>query len=619
MLDIIRKFRKLLDARERRNAVLLFFMILATGVMEAVGVASVMPFLSVLSDPGMIQSNAYLGFAYQSFGFSDTNSFLLFLGSAVFVLVVTGLGLKSLTMYGIARFTHMRNYTISTKLLRSYLERPYSWFLNRHSADMGKTILSEVQQVIGQALLPTAQFIANAVIASCLILMLLMIDPLVALVAFVLFAGAYGLLYSVLRKYLSRIGADRVKANRERFQISQEALGGIKEVKAAGIEAGYIASFIKPAQRFAKCLAANMIAGQVPRFALEALAFGGILLIILILLATRGGDLGQIIPTLGVFAFAGQRLMPTLQNVYRSATKMRFGKPALDDLYKDMANIDFEIKDIRRMRCAQSTAPLGLKQSLELVDVNFWYPNTDRPALQELNLKIAAKSTVGFVGPTGAGKTTAVDLILGLLCPQSGQMLVDGRPLFIHDSSTEVAPSQKKDSNLLFSWQRTLGYVPQEIFLADDTVEANIAFGVPQEEIDPDAVERAARIAELHEFVQNELSDGYQTVVGERGVRLSGGQRQRIGIARALYHDPDVLVMDEATAALDNLTEKAVMQAVHNLSNKKTIILIAHRLSTVQNCDQIFLLEHGRLIAQGTYSVLLESSQEFQRMAAVNE
>jgi len=435
--------------------------------------------------------------------------------------------------------------------------------------------------------------------------------------------GAYILLYTFLRKYLSRIGADRVQANQERFQISQEALGGIKEVKASNIETGYMMSFIKPSQRFARCLALNKIIAQVPRYILEAIAFGGILLIILILLAVRGGDLGQVLPTLGVFALAGQRLMPTLQMVYRSATKMRFGKPALDALYNDMENMDIEFKDIKQMYNIPDIAPLGLKQSLDLVDVDYWYPHADRPALQDLNLSISARSTVGFVGSTGAGKTTLVDLILGLLHPQFGQMLVDGQPIFTQNlsspnSSTDNT-SQITDKKLLISWQRTLGYVPQEIFLADETIEANIAFGVPEEEISQDAVEQAARIAELHEFVQNELSHGYQTVVGESGVRLSGGQRQRIGIARALYHDPDVLIMDEATAALDNVTEKAVMQAVHNLSNKKTIILIAHRLSTVQNCDQIYLLDHGKLAAQGTYLELLGSSNEFQRMAAVNE
>jgi ABC-type multidrug transport system fused ATPase/permease subunit len=600
MLDTIRKFRALLDARERRNAVILFGMILITGVLEAVGVGSLMPFLSVLSNPEVVQENAYLAYAYQALGFTDTHSFLLFLGTGVFLVVVFGLSIKALTQYALARFTHMRNYSLSTRLLRGYLARPYSWFLNRHSADLGKTILSEVQQVITQSLIPTAQFVAQTVIALCLLGMVLVVDPLMALLAAGLLGGAYGGIYIALRAYLSRIGTDRVRANQERFQIAQEALGGIKEVKAAGLEAGYLAGFRKPAHRFARHQAGNMIAGQVPRFALEALAVGGMLAVVLVLLATRGGDLAQVLPTIGVFAFAGMRLLPALQQVYQNATKMRFGKPALDALYKDLVTTDLDAESYRKLYQAYTATPLGLRQGLDLVGVSYCYPGATRPALQEVSLHIPANSTVGFVGATGAGKTTAVDVILGLLPPETGVLRVDG---------VDITPEN------VASWQRSLGYVPQQIFLADDTVSANIAFGVSVQEVDQTAVERAARIAELDEFVRQELPQGYATMVGERGVRLSGGQRQRIGIARALYHDPDVLILDEATSALDNVTEKSVMQAVHNLGSTKTVILIAHRLSTVQDCDQIFMLEHGHLRSQGTYAELLEQSRGFRSMA----
>ena len=604
MLDSLRKFNDLLDSRERRNAIILFFMILITGILEAVGVGSLMPFLSVLSNPETVQENVYLAYAYQAFDFSDTDSFLLFLGSGVFCVVVFGLSFKALTQYALARFTHMRNYSLSTRLLRGYLARPYSWFLNRHSADLGKTLLSEVQQVISQALIPTAQFIAQSVIALCLLGMVLLMDPLMALMAATLLGGAYALIYAALRTYLQRIGADRVRANQERFQIAQEALGGIKEVKAAGLEAGYLAGFRKPAYRFARHQAGNMIAGQVPRFALEGLAVGGMLAVILVLLVTRDGDLGQVLPTIGVFAFAGMRLLPALQQVYQNATKLRFGKPALDALHADLVQTQLDAQSKSRLNQAKKMPTLSLCHGLDLVEIEFWYPGADRPALQNLSLHIPAKSTVGIVGATGAGKTTAVDVILGLLVPNGGDLQVDGTSI---------------NENNVTSWQRKLGYVPQQIFLVDDSVTSNIAFGVPQEEVDQVAVERAARIAELHDFVIQEMPQGYDTLVGERGIRLSGGQRQRIGIARALYHDPDVLILDEATSALDNFTEKAVMQAVHNLSNKKTIILIAHRLSTVQNCNCIYLFDHGRLAAQGTYWELLETNQDFQRLAAVND
>ena len=622
MLNIIQKFRDLLDARERRNAVILFLMILVTGVLEAVGVASVMPFLSVLSNPEVIQEKASLKWAFDTLGFTSPDSFLFVLGIAVFFVVVFGLSFRALTEYFLARYTQMRNYTLSSRLLRGYLSRPYSWFLNRHSADLGKTILSEVQQVVMQTLLPTAEVIAKGVIALCLVGMLLVIDPVVALVAAGLLGGTYFGIYLVLRRFLSRIGADRVRANRERFQIAQEAFGGIKEVKAAGLEQGYYRSFQQPARRFAKHQAANMIVGKVPRFVLQGLAFGGMLVVILILLAVRGGTLEQVLPTLGVFAFAGMRMLPAMQQVYQNATKLRFGTPALDALYADMMQGEASEREGASMRGSRDAAPLHLHSDIKLSQVTYTYPNAGQPAVDNLDMTIQANTTVGLAGATGAGKTTVVDLVMGLLTPDQGQILVDDTPINSANTSQITASPDNRQlttDNCQRSWQRALGYVPQQIFLADDTVAANIAFGLAREDIDMQAVERAARIAELHDFVLSELSNGYETLVGERGVRLSGGQRQRIGIARALYHDPDVLILDEATSALDNLTEKAVMDAVHNLTREKTIILIAHRLSTVQKCDYIFLLEHGRLAAQGTYSELLEASQEFRKMAAVNE
>ncbi|MCI5189912.1 MAG: ABC transporter ATP-binding protein [Candidatus Electrothrix sp. AS4_5] len=616
MLDIIRKLRDLLTPREKRNAVILFCLILATGVMESVGVVSIMPFLTVLSNPDIIQKNVYLSYIYNALGFSSSQSFLLFTGVLVFVVVVSSLTLKALTQYALARFTHMRNYTFSTRVLQDYLGRPYSWFLNRHSADLGKTVLSEVHLVIHGVLVPVAMFVANLVITTCLVITLLLINPLVAVCAAVLLGVSYSLVYAVLRKHLSRIGTERVRSNKERFQIAQEALGGIKEVKAAGLEAGYMNSFGKPAQRFAKCEAAVAIIGQTPRFVLEALAFGGLLAIVLVMLATRGGDLGQVLPILGVFAFAGQRLLPALQQIYQNATKMRFGKPALDALHADLLEEKNE-----PLKSAKDLVPLPLKQHIEFTNIGFTYPGASQAAIHDLTLKIPANTTVGFVGSTGAGKTTLVDIIMALLPPDHGQILVDGEAIFEKQkfSASTVDKVKHNTYNTLKQWQHALGYVPQQIFLADDSVTANIAFGVPAEEVDPAAVERAGKIAELHEFVMQELPQGYETTVGERGVHLSGGQRQRIGIARAMYHDPDVLILDEATSALDNITERAIMDAVHNLSQKKTIILIAHRLSTVKKCDQIYLLEHGRLLSQGTYSELLAESQEFKNMAAVNE
>jgi ABC-type multidrug transport system fused ATPase/permease subunit len=281
--------------------------------------------------------------------------------------------------------------------------------------------------------------------------------------------------------------------------------------------------------------------------------------------------------------------------IYHSLTQLRSSAPVLDAIHRDITETAGSPRPARA-----GSDVLHLHDLLELVAVDYTYPQADRPVLQGLSLTIPARTTVGIVGGTGAGKTTAVDVMLGLLTPDAGELRVDGVPI---------------TSETLRAWQNTIGYVPQQIFLVDDSVAANIAFGIPEGQVDHAAVERAARVANLHDFVMGELAQGYQTFVGERGVRLSGGQRQRIGIARALYHDPDVLILDEATSALDNLTERAVMEAVHNLSHEKTIIMIAHRLSTVKDCETIFLMERGRLVAQGRYDALVAENETFRRMA----
>jgi ABC-type multidrug transport system fused ATPase/permease subunit len=372
----------------------------------------------------------------------------------------------------------------------------------------------------------------------------------------------------------------------------QETFGSIKDVKVGGLEGLLLQRFDSPALRFARAQSFQSVAGQMPRFALEALAFGGLLLVVIYLM-TRPGGLQQALPVLAVYAFGAYRLMPALQGFYTQLVSMRFAGPVLETLYQDLTQL---VPEGSARLPLERAEPLGLREHIRLDGVTYRYPKSERPAVRDLTLEIPVRSTVGFVGKTGCGKTTTVDILLGLLRPQQGQLLVDGKPI---------------TADNLRAWQASIGYVPQHIYLADASIRANIAFGIPPERVDQAGVERAARIANLHDFVTRELPQGYDTTVGERGVRLSGGQRQRVGIARALYHDPELLILDEATSALDNLTEQAVMEAVHNLGQRKTVVLIAHRLSTVRECDRVFMLEGGRLVASDTYEGLAETSLQF--------
>jgi ABC-type multidrug transport system fused ATPase/permease subunit len=590
-MHTIKKLLDLLTPPERKRAGFLLVMILFVTILDMVGVASIMPFIAFLANPELVETNKILHTAYTKLGFVKPQQFLFSLGMLVLVLLVISLAFKSMSTYAQLRFTLMREYSIGRRLVEGYLHQPYSWFLGRHSADLGKTILSEVSTVIYQGIIPMMNLITQGLVALALLLLLILIDFKLALIVGLTLATAYTLIYKATCGLLSRMGTERLIANQARFNAVSEAFSASKEVKVGGLEQAYIKRFSSPAQTYARHQATASVIGQLPRFALEAIAFGGMLLVALYLMG-QSGSFNSALPIIALYAYAGYRLMPALQQIYGAVTQLRFVGPALDALHADLISLQ-----PANLKPSQET--IILKQAITLNQVQYSYPNAPQPALKNLSLTIPAKSTVGLVGSTGSGKTTTVDLILGLLESKEGFLAVDGQVITEHKRR---------------AWQRVIGYVPQQIYLADDTVAANIAFGLDAKDIDQAAVDFAAKIANLHEFVINELPYQYQTVVGERGVRLSGGQRQRIGIARALYHNPQVLILDEATSALDNLTEQAVMEAVHNLGHELTIILIAHRLSTVKACDTIFLLDKGELKAQGTYAELCEFNQTFQKM-----
>jgi ABC-type multidrug transport system fused ATPase/permease subunit len=589
----------LLDARERRQFWLLLVMVLIMGLIDMLGVASIMPFLSVLQRPEIISENTYLSYFYENLHFTDQKQFVLFFGFAVLIIFIFGQIFKTVTLYTMTRFSHLRGYSISRRLLGRYLARPYAWFLHRNTADLGKSILSEVDKAVTGVVVPAMNILAYGAVTIFLVALLFIVNPMITLFGICLIGGSYLLIFMFVRRYLGNIGVERVRANEERFRMAQEALTGIKAVKLMGLEATYLSRFRQPAMRVARYQSTAAVTADLPRHLLEAFGFGGIIVFLLVMLMTADLQLGDTLPTIGVYVFAAARLFPSLQRLYRSFASLRFHRAALDDVVRDFIETPTDTATTGTA-ATPSMPPLGLRERLVFDRVTYTYPGATRPALRDLDLVIEANTTVGIVGSTGAGKTTAVDLLLGLLHPDVGAVVVDGVPI---------------NADNLRAWQRTLGYVPQDIFLTDDTVAANIALGAPAAAIDTAAVERAARVAELHNFVMSELPQDYATQVGERGVRLSGGQRQRIGIARALYHDPSLLILDEATSALDNRTERAVMDAVHNLAHTKTIVMIAHRLSTVEACDKIFMLDHGRCIAVGTYQELLASNRSFQEMA----
>lgn len=593
-MSTVGKILSLLDPADRRKLSWLVVLSLISATLATFGIASVIPFLAVVANPAAALENRWVDLIYASIGFDNTNSFLVFLGVGVFVILLVTNAVTALTTWVLLRFAWMAGHRISVRMLTDYIYRPYEFFLNRNSAELGSSLLAEVWEVVHGVILPGVKLIATGVKVLFIVALLVVVDPLLAAVVMFVLGGMYGGVYALVRRRVSVLGRIRLEANAARYQAANEVFGGIKDVKVLGREESYVRRFSKPSKKYANSLAAKQVIEALPSYALEVLVFGGILLIALYQLAF-GGRIEEALPIIGLYAVASYRLKPALAQVLSSVTSLKYSVVALDRLYGDLRAKD-RLVDLDR----QTLGSLSLEDSLELRGITYHYPNADALVFDDFDLTIEANTSVAFVGTTGSGKTTLADIIMGLLTPQRGELMVDGEPL---------------DGPRLGAWQNSIGYVPQHIYLSDISVAWNIAFGVPEADIDMSAVLRAAKLANIHDFIVGELPNGYDTMVGERGVRLSGGQRQRIGIARALYHDPAILILDEATSALDGVTEEGIFDAVNGIKQAKTVIMIAHRIATVRECDTIFLLDHGRITAQGTYAELLRSNETFRAMA----
>ena len=598
-MNIYTKSISLLSAREKARGVIVLILAVIMALFEVAGVASVLPFLSVLANPSLIESNDFLVFIYEASGINSIDSFLYFLGFGAVGVIITAAIVRTLGQYALTRFAQMRRHSLASKLLTHYLSQPYSFFLNRHSSDLSKIILSEVDQVINGVFQPSAIMVGQIFTLIALMTFIFLVDPVVAVIASLVLASVYGLIFYSIQAFLKEIGENQIIANKERFEAAGEALGGIKDIKLLGREKYYIEKFNDPSIRMAKTISMSQVAGQIPKFTIEAIAFGGILLLSLVLLSRYGGHeqnaLGQVLPLLGLYAFAGYRLIPSVQLVYFAMTQVQFLSSAIDNIYNDLKS--FNSEEISKN--TDQIPTIEFDTSIEFRSIFYTYPKSENISINNMSFKIEHGSSVGVIGSTGAGKSTLADLALGLLQPDQGQILVDGITL---------------NSENISEWQKNVGYVPQDIFLVDSSIKENIALGYSDEEIDDRKILKCAELAQLSSFIENELPNQYLTMVGERGVRLSGGQKQRIGIARALYHDPKFILFDEATSALDNITEDHVMQSLESLSSIKTLLIIAHRITTLKFCKKIILLENGKINAIGSFDELSVSNPLFKQM-----
>ena len=596
-MKIYLKIFNLLSYQEKKKAILVIFLTLIMGLIDAVGAASIMPFLSLVANPDIIETNTLLNYIKQITQIKSTDEFTFFIGIFVFLLLVFSLIIKTLTLYAQTKFSLIRDFTFGKKLLVIYLSQPYSWYLTKNSSELGKNILAEVSDVVKNGLVPLINLISGLIISITMTCLMFIVEPKLALLISSVFLICYLVIYRSLKRIISKIGKEKFEANKNRYKTVNEVFGAIKEVKITNLEEDFIGRFSKPAIIHAKNSTLAKLIGALPRFFLEIIAFGGMFMITLYLLKTYK-DIKFILPTIGLYAYAGYRILPSLQMIYSSITSIKYAAPSINNLYND-----FNYYENNKTKRNEKTQLIFPRKNIILKNIKYKYPDQEKEILKNINLEIKANVATGFVGFTGSGKTTLIDIILGLLDPQNGEMKIDGKSI------------KNKD---LYSWQQSIGYVPQNIYIADETIESNIAFGFKKNEIDKDKIQRVTKISEIHEFIMNELPNKYQTIVGERGIRLSGGQKQRIGIARALYKDPKVLILDEATSALDNITERNLMKNIYKINKNITILIVAHRLSTIKECDNIFLLNNGEIIDNGAYLDLYKSSRLFKEMVNYN-
>lgn len=588
---LVRLWQHLGRQRRRQFGVVLGLMIISM-FADVISLGAVMPFLAILTSPNTVFEQPFVRYVAHLFGVNSAEALVLPLTVLFACAALLAGATRILLLWVGTRVAFASGADLSIEVYRRTLYQPYKVHVAGSSSTVISGVTKKVDGVVFYVLMPLLTLISSVMLALGLTFMLLAVDPFIAIAAIVSFGASYVAIAWISRRRLRQSSNRIAHEQNQVIKALQEGLGSIRDVLLDGTQPVYCDVYRKADRRLRQAQSYVVFNGGSPRFAMEA--FGTVLIAVLAYgLSRQAGGIGASLPVLGALALAAQRMLPALQQSYAAWANIVASHTSLAD------TVDLLDQPLPMEMFQPVPAPLPFRDSVQFDAVRFRYTNDGPWVLDGVELTIPKGARVGFVGRTGSGKTTMLDLLMGLLSPTEGKLLVDGLPL---------------EGSLIRVWQRAIAHVPQTVFLADTTLAENIAFGVPPEAIDRRRVERAARQAQIAEFIESRPG-GYDSLVGERGIRLSGGQRQRIGIARALYKQASMLVLDEATSALDNTTEQSVMEAIETLSRDLTVLLIAHRLTTIQRCDLIVELRHGRVAAQGTYEQLLQSSPSFRQMA----
>ncbi len=572
-------------------------LMLVSAALETIGVALIFPLMSLITRPEIVVENVWLNKFYVVTHCSSHNQFIFLLSFLFFMVFVFKNTFMICMLYLQENFLATRRYQLHTKLYNAYLTSPYIFHVQNNSAVLMRNI-DEIGTVFQSVIQPALKIITDMVIIFFLAAMLFMHNSVVTCVIVFFIGGAALSINFIFRRKLISLGAIRVDAKAQNYKLFFQGLGGIKDVQVLQREKLFIDRYSHEINRFLQANKVTSIIQQAPRLVMEVLTIGGMLLIVSILIG-QSQDMSKIIPTLSLFALGTFRLLPSLTRIVTGINQLHYSQEIIDLLCYENERLEgFGYKKGANGENEDAQTDISFGKSIELSNLSFKYPSREEKVIKNLSLSIPKGKSIALAGLSGSGKTTLVDMILGLLPPLNGAISVDG--INIREN--------------LRAWRKHLGYVAQFIFIADESVRSNIAYGIPSELIDEEAVKKALQAAQLWDVVQD-LTDGLDTILGENGVRLSGGQRQRIGIARALYHNPDVLILDEATSSLDGETEYEVTRAIEQLSKSKTLIVIAHRLSTVKKCDTIYFLHEGEIVDQGSFEELMGRNEQFSKMA----
>ena len=587
---MIKQLSYIFNRREKTIIFILFIAAFIGSLMECIGVGVFMPFVNIIMDTSKIHTNSTLSMLYKRFGFTSDQKFLTAMAGCIIAVFVIKNLYMILQKYAIYRFSYNTQMKISTRLLRAYMSEPYTFHLNKNIAVLQRS-MQEDSDLFSRAIIHFMELMIEVMVCIALGIYLFFISKSITVIVVGLLILCVGFFTFISKKYAKGYGKACQGYKGKIYQWMNQALGGIKEIKILHREKFFEDSYEAYFKKYARGQRINRLLGVMPKYIVEMVSIAGMLLAIMLKMNYGQKELVEFIPQLAGFAVAAFRLLPAVGRINEHFTEIMYSASSIELIYNDLKSIEESRTDTNDED--EIEGEWRLKDSIVIKDVCYKYPNADEDIIENANFTLKKGETVALIGESGAGKTTMADIILGLLTPQFGKIRADGMDIF-------------KNMN---KWQQEIGYIPQMIYLSDDTIRNNVAFGIEEKEIDDSAVNEALKKAQLTEFIDG-LSDGVRTVIGDRGVRLSGGQRQRIGIARALYRNPQILVLDEATSALDNGTESAVMEAIDNLHGQKTILIIAHRLTTIRNADEIYAVEGKKVVRKEKSEVLPDRSEK---------